>query len=178
MITIGYVARRTVFNISTLRGLNQFVYILAVPALFFNASSHVSIRELLNFPALGAFVIAMLITGLLTVFGCHFMFAVQGAEKLTLRGLNGVFANYAYMGISLTFGILGDQSHAATISIVLTSNLFIVDGGQLLLESFRQKSIGLIQMLSVLDRSLLRNPIFVATALGVFYRRMSLSLIR
>jgi malonate transporter len=54
MITIGYVARRTVFNISTLRGLNQFVYILAVPALFFNASSQVSIRELLNFLALGA----------------------------------------------------------------------------------------------------------------------------
>ncbi len=167
MISLGYLAKRTLFDVRMLPGLNQFVYYLAVPALLFNAASRESTDTLLNLPALSAFLLGVVLTGLITAAGCRLLFAVTSAEPLVLRGLCGTFANYAYMGIPLTFGILGESSYAATVSIILVSNLLLIGGAQLLIEFFRQDGIGIRQLGVILDRSLLRNPIFLSTVLGL-----------
>jgi malonate transporter len=168
MIALGYVAKRTVFDISMLPGLNQFVYFLAVPALLFNAASKASIDNLINGPALAAFFVGVVLTGIVVVLGSRVLFKANNAEQLVLRALNGTFANYAYMGIPLTFAIFGDKAYAATVSIILAGNIFLIGGAQLLIESIRQKDVGFKSMLSILDRSLLRNPIFISTLLGLF----------
>ena len=167
MIALGYLAKRTVFDIKMLPGLNQFVYFLAVPALLFNAASKESIENLINLPSIGAFLLGVLLTAIVAVLGCRFLFSVKGQEELVLRGLNSVFANYAYMGIPLTFGIIGDKAYGATVSIILIGNVLLIGGAQLLLELFRQKGWGIKQVFSILDRSLLRNPIFLSTVLGL-----------
>ena len=168
MIALGYIAKRTLFDIKMLPGLNQFVYYLAVPALLFNAASKASIDNLINIPALGAFFLGVIATALLVVFTSRVLFKAKNAEQLVLRALNGTFANYAYMGIPLTFAIFGGVAYAATVSIILAGNIFLIGGAQLLIESIRQKELGIKSALSILDRSLLRNPIFISTVLGLF----------
>ncbi|WP_143821187.1 AEC family transporter [Motiliproteus sp. MSK22-1] len=167
MIALGYLAKRTVFDIKMLPGLNQFVYFLAVPALLFNASSKESLESLINLPSISAFLLGIVLTALITVAGCRIFFSVKGQENLVLRGLNSVFANYAYMGIPLTFGVIGDKAYGATVSIILIGNVLLIGGAQLLLELFRQKGWGGKQIFSIIDRSLLRNPIFLSTVLGL-----------
>lgn len=168
MIALGYIAKRTIFDIKMLLGLNQFVYYLAVPALLFNAASKASIDNLINVPALGAFFLGVLATAFIVVFASRVFFKAADTEQLVLRALNGTFANYAYMGIPLTFAVFGDEAYAATVSIILAGNIFLIGGAQLLLESIRQNELGIKPVLSILDRSLLRNPIFISTVLGLF----------
>ncbi len=167
MISLGYIAKKTVFDIKMLPGLNQFVYFLAVPALLFNASSKQSLDNLINVPALSAFFLGALFTGLLVFAVAKLLFRVTDASALVIRGLNGVFANYAYMGIPLTFAVLGEDAYAATVSIILAGNIVFIGGAQLLIESIKQQEMGLKPILSILDRSLLRNPVFLSTMLGL-----------
>lgn len=169
MIALGYLAKRTVFDVKMLPGLNQFVYYLAVPALLFNAASKATIDNLINGPALAAFFLGVVLTGVVVVVASRTLFKASDTEQLVLRSLNGTFANYAYMGIPLSFAIFGDEAYAATVSIILAGNIFLIGGAQLLIESIRQKELGFKPILEILDRSLMRNPIFISTILGLLF---------
>ncbi|MFI0400321.1 MAG: AEC family transporter [Thiolinea sp.] len=165
LIGLGYLARRTILDSTMLPALNLFVYYFAVPALLFNAARRQSLDNLFNGPALTAFVLGVVLTASVAVLGSRYFFQCKAPTELVMRGLNSVFANYAYMGIPLTFSLLGES--AATISIILAGNLLIIGGAQLCIEALRQHSMSLQQIWNTLDRSLLRSPIFLSTVLGL-----------
>lgn len=176
LIALGYGAKRTVLDVKLLPGLNLFVYYFAVPALLFNAASQQSINDLLNIPALAAVSLAVVLTGLFTYLGFRQIFPSIDRRVPVVQCLNAVFANFAYMGIPLTFGLLGESSFGATISIVLLGNILIVNGSQLLLEAFEQQSINAKAMYGIVQRSLLQNPIFLSTVIGLAFSNYALSL--
>lgn len=176
MIALGYLAKRTVFDVKMLPGLNQFVYFLAVPALLFKAASEATIDNLVNGPALAAFLIGVVITASIVIFVSRSLFEITNVEQRVLRALNGTFANYAYMGIPLSFAIFGEKAYAATVSIILAGNILLIGGAQLLIESIRHKGFGLKSVFSILDRSLLRNPIFISTMTGLLFSANQISL--
>ena len=176
LIGLGYVARHTLLDVRMLPALNQFVYYFAVPALLFNAARKQSLDSLFNLPALAAFSLGVVLTGGLTYALSRWVFACRDAEGLVMRMLNTTFANYAYMGIPLTFGLLGEATHAATISIILAGNLLVIGGAQLLMEISRQSQFSWLQVWRILDKSLLRSPIFVSTVLGLIAAGLQLSL--
>ncbi|PCJ36490.1 MAG: hypothetical protein COA75_06810 [Cellvibrionales bacterium] len=176
LIVLGYGARRTLLDVKLLPGLNLFVYYFAVPALLFNAASQQSINDLLNIPALAAVSLAVVLTGLFTYLGFRRIFPSTDRRVPVVQCLNAVFANFAYMGIPLTFGLLGESSYAATISIVLLGNILIVNGSQLLLEAFEHQSIDGKAMYGIVQRSLLQNPIFLSTVIGLVFSNYALSL--
>ena len=176
LIGLGYVARHTLLDVRMLPALNQFVYYFAVPALLFNAARKQSLDSLFNLPALAAFSLGVVLTGGVTYALSRWVFACRDAEGLVMRMLNTTFANYAYMGIPLTFGLLGEATHAATISIILAGNLLVIGGAQLLMEISRQSQFSWLQVWRILDKSLLRSPIFVSTVLGLIAAGLQLSL--
>jgi len=176
LIALGYGAKRTVLDVKLLPGLNLFVYYFAVPALLFNAASQQSINDLLNIPALAAVSLAVVLTGLFTYLGFRRIFPSTDRRVPVVQCLNAVFSNFAYMGIPLTFGLLGESSYAATISIVLLANILIVNGSQLLLEAFEHQSIDTKAMYGIVQRSLLQNPIFLSTVIGLVFSNYALSL--
>lgn len=167
IIAAGYVAKRTVLDSKMLPALNQFVYFFAVPALLFRASSTQSLNVMLNPIGLFCFLSATILTGLLTVWLCRRLFGQQDFASHVIQALNTTFANYAYMGIPLVFGLLGEQAQGIAISIILAGNLFLIGGAQLLLETQQGEQVGWKQVVSIIDRSLLRNPIFLSTVLGL-----------
>lgn len=174
LIGLGYLARRTILNVAMLPALNLFVYYFAVPALLFNAARRQTLDELFNAPALAAFVLGIILTALIAILGSRYFFNCKSPTELVMRGLNTVFANFAYMGIPLTFSLLGES--AATISIILAGNLLIIGGAQLCIEALRQHSMSLKQIWTTLDRSLLRSPIFLSTVLGLCASGFNLTL--
>ena len=80
------------------------------------------------------------------------------------------------MGIQLTFGLLDEATHAATISIILAGNLMVIGSAQLLMEISRQSKYSRLQVWQILDKSLLRSPIFVLTVLGLIASGLQLPL--
>ncbi len=176
LISLGYLARRTILDVRMLPALNQFVYYFAVPALLFNSARQQTLAHLFNWPALSAFTLGSTVTALLAIAGSRWWFQCKAHDELFMRGLNSVFANYAYMGIPLTFGLLGDATHAPTISIILAGNLLIIGGTQLMIEIQRQHSASWRQVWVILDRSLVRNPIVIAPLLGLLVAGLRLNL--
>lgn len=174
LIGLGYLARRTILDSTMLPALNLFVYYFAVPALLFNAARCQSLENLFNWPALAAFVLGIVLTATVAILGSRYFFQCKAPTELVMRGLNSVFANYAYMGIPLTFSLLGES--AATISIILAGNLLVIGGAQLCIEALRQHSMSLRQVWNTLDRSLLRSPIFLSTVLGLLASGLGLQL--
>lgn len=174
LIGLGYLARRTILDISMLPALNLFVYYFAVPALLFNAARRQTLDNLFNWPALAAFVLGIILTAIVAILGSRYLFHCKAPTELVMRGLNSVFANFAYMGIPLTFSLLGES--AATIGIILAGNLLIIGGAQLCIEALRQHSMSLKQIWNTLDRSLLRSPIFLSTVLGLFASGLDIQL--
>ena len=174
LIGLGYLARRTILDSSMLPALNLFVYYFAVPALLFNAARRQTLDNLFNAPALAAFVLGIILTAFITVLGSRYLFQCKNSSELVMRGLNSTFANFAYMGIPLTFSLLGES--AVTISIILAGNLLIIGSAQVLIETFRQHHLSYRQVWTILDKSLIRSPIFLSTVLGLAASALSLQL--
>lgn len=176
LIALGFVAKKTVLDGAMLPALNQFVYYFAVPALLFNSAREQSIDELANIPALSAFFLGISATALVSVLGSRWLFSCHRGESLIMRGQTSVFSNLAYMGIPLTFGLFGDEAHAPTISILLLGNLLLISGTQLLIESFRSEGTSPGHLIKLLDRSLLRSPMFMSMTLGLVFSAYNLDL--
>lgn len=167
LIACGYIGKLTVVKGHSLAAVNAFVFYFAVPALLFRSASQLSLDSLFQPYYLSTFLVAAGITGGITVLGCRVLFKQRDKEVWVIKALNGVFANYAYMGIPLITGLLGNDAYAAMISIILAGNLFLIGGSQFLLETLRHEGGGVAKAWGIIDKSLLRNPIFLSTVLGV-----------
>lgn len=176
LIGLGYIGKRTVLHGQSLAPLNTFVFYFAVPALLFNSVYKLPLESIFQPAYLFAFLVGVVLTALTTVIGCRLFFTERDSGVLVIRALNGTFSNYAYMGIPLVYGLLGEPAYGALISIILLGNVFQIGGAQFLIESQRQEGKGLRQLLQILDRSLLRSPIFVATFLGVLVSALELKI--
>lgn len=174
LIGLGYLAKHTVLDSKMLPALNTFVYYFAVPALLFNASRQQDIQHLINLQGLTAFTIAAMLTGIVAVLGCYIVFKARGFNALVQRGLTATFANFAYMGIPLVMGVLGANAHGAMVAIILAGNLVLIAGAQLLIETKAQGKLSLKKIWAILDKALIRNPIFVSTVLGVVWSALTL----
>ncbi|RVU31093.1 AEC family transporter [Neptunomonas marina] len=166
VIAVGYIAKQRVFDSQFLPGINQYVYFIAVPALLFQAASQQSLASLFNPAAWIAFVLGAALTAAVALLPLMLRGQME-REGLILRGLNSIFANYAYMGIPLSFAVLGDAAYGATVSIILAGNILLIGGAQLLIEATRQSGLNLLAVWQVIDRAMLRNPIFLATVAGL-----------
>jgi predicted permease len=144
--------------------------------LLFTATRKQSIQELLYVPGLLAFAIACVITGVICCLVCYYYFKSRQPVSLALRSLNVNFANVAYMGIPFSFTLLGESANAATIGIVLASNLFVVCGSQLLIELLKGDGTNLKSLLSTLNKASLRNPVFMSIVLGILVSVMQIDL--
>lgn len=176
IIGCGYVARRTVLNESMLPAINQFVYFFAVPALLFRAARQMSLEGILYWPGISGFLLGILLTlGVLLLANRWLMLGLKG-EALIVHGMNATFANYAYMGIPLTFTLLGDKTGPVTVMIILLGNLLIIGGAHLAIETRRQHRIELRSVGVILNNAIVRNPIFISTLLGLCFSLLNLPL--
>lgn len=176
LIGLGYLGKRTVLQGHSMAPLNLFVFYFAVPALLFNSVYKLSIDSIFQPLAMLAFLLAVVATALIAAFGCALFFSERNKEVLVIRALNGTFSNYAYMGIPVVFGLLGEEAYGAMICIILLGNVFQIGGTQFLIESMRQEGQGIRQLLKILDKALLRSPIFIPTLLGVIVSATQISL--
>lgn len=187
LIAAGYLGKRTVLKGQSIAPLNSFVFFFAMPALLFSSAYKQPLESIFQPYNIAAFLLGAVLTAIICVVGCLIFFRQQSKEVLVLRALNGTFANYAYMGIPLVVGLLGDSAYAAMICIILAGNVFLIGGAQVLIECFRHadhqstnsgstQSNSFTQIWTIIDKSLLRSPVFLSILLGVSASALSLQL--
>ncbi|ERM02487.1 transporter [Brucella intermedia 229E] len=144
--------------------LNRFVVYLALPALLFDIMANTHGSELWQPGFIAVFLLSSAIA-----FALPFLVRLRGKMPLAdtaLDGLNAAYPNTGYMGIPLSMIAFGSGVLAATtISIIITvcvTFAFAI----VLIEIGLQTEKKPIRLIWKVVRSLIRNPLLVAPALG------------
>jgi malonate transporter len=165
LIFAGWIARRTgMLGPQAATELNRFVVYLALPALLFDIVAHASWAQLWQPEFIAVFGLSCLIVFALTV-----AIRLRGARHLAdaaIDGLNAGYANTGYIGFPLALVALGRDALApATIATVITvCVLFAI--AIVLIEAGLQSETSRSLMLLKVIKSLARNPLLIAPALG------------
>ena len=169
IIACGYFASRTVLDATMLPAINLFVYYFAVPSLLFRAAMGMSLEGVFYWPGIAGFLLGILLTGCLSQIMLRWVKAEISARDNIIVVMNSTFANFAYMGIPLTFTVLGDPVGPVTVMIILLGNLLIIGGAQVVIEFQRQHQIQLKTLLVILNNALLKSPVFLSTVAGIVF---------
>lgn len=176
IIGLGYLGKRTVLADQSTAALNLFVYYFAVPVLLFNAIYKQPLADIFQPLYLAGFTLAVLLTGLVCMLSTSLFFKEKNGEILSILGLNSTFSNYAYMGIPVIGELFGQSGYNAMISIIILGNVFQIPTAQLLIESQRSQGKGIKPLLQVIDSSILRNPIVLASVLGIIFSGLAIKI--
>ncbi len=166
-IVIGYaLARSPVLSQDSAKGLSQFVFFCAIPALLFRAGSRVFGTEALSPDLLIAFY-----TGGI---GLHLSLTLwlwrgrgRPLAEAALAGMTSVFTNTVMLGLPLAFALFGDRGLLLASSVIAINGLLYYSLTTTLIElgSGKGGSAGR-QVLSGL-KGLTRNPILLSMAAGL-----------
>ena len=144
--------------------LNRFVVYLALPALLFDIMANTHGSDLWQPGFISVFLLSSAIA-----FALPFIIRLRGKLSLAdnaLDGLNAAYPNTGYMGIPLSMIAFGSGVLAATtISIIITvcvTFAFAI----ILIEIGMQTEKRPLRLVWKVARSLIRNPLLFAPALG------------
>ncbi|OYR22297.1 AEC family transporter [Brucella thiophenivorans] len=144
--------------------LNRFVVYLALPALLFDIMANTHGSDLWQPGFISVFLLSSAVA-----FALPFLMRLRGKLPLAdnaLDGLNAAYPNTGYMGIPLSLIAFGSGVLAATtISIIITvcvTFAFAI----ILIEIGMQTEKKPLHLAWKVARSLIRNPLLVAPALG------------
>ena len=175
LIFAGWLARRTgVLGPQATTELNRFVVYLALPALLFDVIAHARWVDLWQPGFIAAF-------GLSSVL----IFAVTIAVRLrrprhladaAIDGLNAGYANVGFMGFPLALVALGREALAPTTIATIVTVCAVFAIAIVLIEIGLQTERRRTHLVMKVGRSLLRNPLLVAPALGALVPLSGLSI--
>ncbi len=168
LVLAGWIARRTgVLGPNATTELNRFVVYLALPALLFDITSHAHWSDLWQPGFIAVFGISTLLVFVVTV-----AVRARGPRHLAdaaIDGLNAGYANTAYMGFPITLAVLGHQALAPTTIASIITVCVVFGIAIVLIEIGLQSEARTLHLAMKVGRSLCRNPLLVAPALGALF---------
>lgn len=165
LILVGYVCRKAnVLGPHATGELNRFVVFLALPALLFDITAHTTWAAFYQPGFIAAFGLSSAVVFSLTV---ALRWRKSGPlADASIDGLNAGYANTGFIGFPLCSIVFGKDSLAPTTvaTIVTVCALFAV--AIVLIEIGLQSEIRRTRLALTVARSLIKNPLLVAPALG------------
>ncbi|MBA9064692.1 hypothetical protein GGQ91_004098 [Methylobacterium fujisawaense] len=172
LIFAGWLARRIgVLGAAATTELNRFVVFLALPALLFDVTAHAHWSAIWKPGFIGAFGLSSLAVFALTVL-------IRRGEGRPLAdaavdGLNSGYANTGFMGFPLALVAFGPEALApTTVAAILTVcgvfavAIVLIETGLRREAAASGRSGPRMPVWRSVGRSLMRNPLLVAPALG------------
>ncbi|HWX50435.1 MAG TPA: AEC family transporter [Roseomonas sp.] len=173
LIGIGYVsARRRWISEEALRGMTDFVFHLAMPALLLRGATT-------PHPNGGATAFAFF-SGCLTAYALALLLSrlvlrMRLAEGGTFA-LNAAFGNTAMIGVPLVLAAYGPTGLSQLLAIIGLHSLILLPLGTVVAEIGHSAHAPLAGILKATVLSVLRNPIVMAVLLGLVISRSGLEL--
>lgn len=181
LVFAGWLARRIgVLGAAATTELNRFVVFLALPALLFDVTAHAHWAALWKPGFIGAFGLSSLAVFALTVLiRCG---AGRPLADAALDGLNAGYANTGFMGFPLALAAFGPEALApTTVAVILTVCAVFAVAIVLIETGLRQADPAggqqgrRMPIWLAVGRSLVRNPLLVAPALGALVPSLGLT---
>ncbi|MEQ9812717.1 MAG: AEC family transporter [Azospirillaceae bacterium] len=172
IILIGFVAGKVrLLGATSSEALNKFVYWIALPPLLFLVMARSPIEEIAYWPFIKVYLGSIIIVWILTAILGRVVHGASAGE-MTMQGMNASFSNTGYMGIPLFVAAFGEAGlPPASLATVMTGAVSIAIA-VISLELFGTGSKGIVRALRDVGLALVRNPLVVSSALGVFVSAM------
>ena len=175
IILLGILVQRMGFlPTGTAVCLNQFVYWIGLPPLLFTQLAQMKAGEIAP-----GIVWGFLLTSLFSYVISHAFFSGgfrRHKQESTILALLSSFPNCAFMGLPIIMLLLPGDSNAAVVgslgAVLYFSVLLFADTK---LEIARRKTEGSGSILGYLIKSLLHNPLLIASALGALISLFSIT---
>jgi malonate transporter len=168
-ILLGYaLGRSPLLSEDGAKGLSQFVFFCAIPALLFRAGSRVFGTEALSPELLIAFY-----TGGV---GLHlgltlWLWKARGRPlaEAALAGMTSVFTNTVMLGLPLSFALFGDRGLLLASSVIAINGMLYYSLTTTLIELGSGKGGGAGRQVWNGLKGLTRNPILISMAAGLVW---------
>jgi malonate transporter and related proteins len=175
LILVGWLARRSgALGPSATSELNRFVVYLALPALLFDIVVHARWTDIWQPGFIAAFGLSSLLIFAVTV-ACRLRRPRHLADA-AIDGLNAGYANVGFMGFPLAFVALGRAALAPVMIALIITVCVVFAIAIVLIEIGLQTETPRTNLAGKVGRSLLRNPLLVAPALGALIPLAGLSI--
>lgn len=166
LVGFGYLAVwRKIFPDSGVDSLMLFAQNFAIPALLFTAISTLDLNAELNPRLLGAFYSGAIAGFVLGLLGAR-LIAGRPWEDSVAVGFSTLFSNLVLLGLPIMTRAYGIDALGSNYAIIAFHAPFCYTVGVVAMELVRAQGRGLGATLGSVGRSMSRNPLVIAIALG------------
>jgi len=174
LIACGYLVGRTpLLTAERLKGLTNFVFYIAIPALLFRTLGHGLPGDRLDLDVVYAYFGAAALLFVAAMVLARLGFRLSFTEQ-ALFAMGTVFSNTVMLGIPLVYTAFGEAGMAPVTLIVAFHSLLLIGVPTLLIEIGRGKGAGIGPVLAAVGGSLVRNPVIVALVVGLAWGGLAL----
>ncbi|HSF95459.1 MAG TPA: AEC family transporter [Thermohalobaculum sp.] len=176
IMAVGYWAgRKGLLNPASTSALNRYVFLFALPAAMFGFTARADISDILNWPYIGAYMLGSLATIVLALAVARFVFRL-GREEVALHGGLATYGNTGYMGIPVFLTAFGAGGILPAVVTNLIGPMLLMAAMMLALEVMRRPEASLARKLRDIAVVFARNPVIVASLLGIAFALFSIPL--
>ena len=176
LMAFGYAAvRLRLVGDGTTRGLNDFVFWFALPALLVVRVAEAPLERLVDLRLIAAYYIASLAVFAAAVLIGRWLFRAD-LTAASLQGLASTFGNSGYLGIALVLTAFGPAAVLPVVIVLTFDNVLLTPMAVALIEATRGRGGGLLGPVRSVFAGLARNPMIVAILAGFVLALLGLPL--
>ena len=176
VIFLGFFAGRAGFlGEAGIRGLGAFVFNFAIPPHVFRLMAETKLDQITEWGFLGGYFLAQAIVFIAGAGIGRLVFGMRIAE-MTIQAFGSAFSNGVMLALPLLLWLYGDAGGVPAL-LIITLDVIVFSSVTVLLELSRLGGgrVG-SQVVGHAARSVLVNPIIMATVLGILYSLSGLAL--
>jgi predicted permease len=176
VIFLGFFAGRANFlGEAGVRGLGAFVFNFAIPPHVFRLMAETELDRITEWGFLGGYFLAQTLVFLTGATIGRAVFGMRTAE-MTIQAFGSAFSNGVMLALPLLLWLYGDAGGVPAL-LIITLDVIVFSSVTVLLELSRRGDGGAgPRVVAQAARSVLVNPIIMATVLGILYSLSGLAL--
>jgi malonate transporter len=176
VIFLGYFAGRARFlGEAGIRGLGAFVFNFAIPPHVFRLMAETELVEITEWGFVGGYLVAQTLVFTAGAVVGRVVFGMRVAE-MTIQGFGSAFSNGVMLALPLLLWLFGDRGGVPAL-LIITLDVIVFSSVTVLLEIGRHGGGAASgRIVTQAARSVLVNPIIMATVGGILYSLSGLAL--
>ncbi|MAW25273.1 MAG: malate transporter [Gammaproteobacteria bacterium] len=167
LIALGYGSAKTaIFSKDATVHLTKFVFYFALSAMLFKFSSNLSLREILEWDFMAAYLI-----GSMALYGMTALIAKLRGTSFDISVIEAqcsVIGNMGWMGLAMIPILLGEQSISYVIMVLIIDLIVFGPLIVILLVAHRQGQISL-KVFQTIGMGLIKNPLVLSISTGLLW---------
>lgn len=176
IMVLGYVCGHyNILGKAATKSLNDFVFLIALPPAIFLFTARAEFSSIFNGPFISAYLLGMVPTVLLAALAARFVYG-QNNHRTAYHSFISIFGNSGYMGIPIFLTAFGPEGVVPAIVAGLVAGMPAMIIIMLYFELSQKTPGSETNLRKIMTGIFVRNPVFLATLLGILASAASLEL--